>query len=65
MPLLGDFNDDKQLNLEDVVLLRSAYGTSTPATAKLNLSLPDETVDEADLEYWLHRVLPIVIGADI
>ena len=65
LPLLGDFNDDKQLNLEDVVLLRSAYGTSTPATAKLNLSLPDETVDEADLEYWLHRVLPIVIGADI
>ena len=58
--LLGDFNADEFLDSQDLDLLLAAFGPSTPETAQFNLTMPDEMIDEADLDFWMQEIFPLV-----
>lgn len=58
--LLGDYNADEVLDSQDLVLLLAAFGPSTPETAQFNLTMPDEMIDEADRDFWMNEIFPLV-----
>ncbi|MEQ8836556.1 MAG: hypothetical protein RID07_07110, partial [Lacipirellulaceae bacterium] len=58
--LLGDFNGDEVLDNQDLDLLIAAFGPSSEATAQFNLTLPDEMIDEADRDFWMQEIFPLV-----
>lgn len=65
LALLGDFNGDDQLDQADADLLMAAFGASTAETAQFNLVQPDETIDAADLDYWLTQIKPVVDASNL
>lgn len=60
--VLGDLDNNGVLDVDDLALLRAAFGQDANENARFNFALPDDVIDEADAAFWMDVIYPAVTG---